>query len=89
MGLLLPVSIARHPLTAASPPALRRHIVALRGVGFSDQSDFAALRSSMFVVQEYMAGGTLYDLILRAMSYPRKQVSGWRQRRRWGAVGGR
>ena len=53
---------------------LRRYIVALRGLGFSHQEDFQSLRNSLFVVMEYLGGGSLYDVILRAMSHPRKQV---------------
>eukprot|EP00775_Hariotina_reticulata_P010407 gene10407-10565_t len=47
-----------------------RNIVQLRGVGAADLSDLVAMRESMFVVQEYMAGGDLKAVVMAAMSRP-------------------
>ncbi|WIA29400.1 hypothetical protein OEZ86_011904 [Tetradesmus obliquus] len=47
-----------------------RNIVQLRGVGASDLSDLVHMRESMFVVQEFMAGGDLKALVMAAMGSP-------------------
>ncbi|KAI8465382.1 MAG: hypothetical protein J3K34DRAFT_396170 [Monoraphidium minutum] len=46
------------------------HIVRLRGVGAADLEDLVAMRESMIVVQELMAGGDLKELVMDAMARP-------------------
>jgi serine/threonine protein kinase len=50
------------------------HVVALRGVGSRDLSDFIAMRRSMYVVQERMDAGDLRALVQAQAAHPFRRV---------------
>ncbi|KAF6253037.1 kinase-like domain-containing protein [Scenedesmus sp. NREL 46B-D3] len=85
LGFKQPVAVKRlRPDVLKSPADLReflteanllrklahRNIVQLRGVGASDLTDLVTMRESMFVAQEFMAGGDLKALVMTAMGMP-------------------
>lgn len=59
------------PLAPRSSHVPGRQIVALKGVGCEDESSVAAMRRSMYFVEEYMKGGSLEDMLLQQMERPR------------------
>jgi len=59
------------------------HVVALRGVGSRDLSDFVTMRRSMYVVQERMDAGDLRALVQAQAAHPFRRVYARADALRW------